>query len=336
MAKQFPLIKVSGSYADIGHAIGKTMAFQIKKSLTDHKKEIPDYSDYLEKSKKYFDYTNTIFPQYISELEAICESAGVDKYDYFFSNNREVYDVAEKYDAQSAVTHDHCTIAVSFNGHGAVVGHNEDWHISALDSLYLLKATINEITFFSLNYAGAIPGVSAAINNFGLVQCINDLYQTNQFGVPKNFLARAILECNNINDAEKLIKNIRRASGFNHVLVQGESGLNIEIAGDKISTQQFDTNYVHTNHYLSSELRDSEKFHTVSSEARLFRASELIKPGMTVAQMQSLLSDTQNRKNPICRGNETIASIVFDTSAKEVYISHGHPCSNPYQLYKPF
>lgn len=123
---QFPYLEASGSYEDIGHAIGEMMRIQIQTALSEDKKEIPDYPGCIEKSKKYYEFTKTIFPQFVAEHDAICEAAGVNKYAYFLSNNREVYDVAETYDIKHAVSHDHCTIAVSFSPSGVIVGHNED------------------------------------------------------------------------------------------------------------------------------------------------------------------------------------------------------------------
>lgn len=328
----FPLIKVTGSYTDVGRAIGVQMAPQIKETLKKHRDEVPNFDHYLSESQKYYTFTKSIFPQYIEEMEAIAIAAEVSPAEFFFNNNREVYDSAEIYDR----THDHCTIAVSFNQAGVIFGHNEDWDLSALSSLYLLQATINETTFLSLNYAGAVPGVAAGINNWGLIQGINDLYQTPGFGVPKNFLARAILESHSLKEARDLIQNTQKASGFNHVLVQGLEGLNIEISGNQVDVDEITSPaYVHTNHYLTA-LKSQETFHTASSLARYISAWELIKPGMDVIGMQSLLSDTTNALYPICRADETLSSLVFDTQNHIVYISHGHPCQNSYETYHLF
>jgi len=323
----FPYIKVIGDYWDIGTAIGTRMGDKIRQVIFQHEREVPDYHNLLQESKKYYTFTKSVFPHYIEEMEAIAAAANVPSEKYFFNNNREVYDVAEKYD------HDHCTIAVSFNQNGAIIGHNEDWHISALDSLYVLHATVNGTTFLSLNYAGAIPGVAAGVNSWGLIQCINDLYQINKFGVPKNFLARAILGCHSLNEAIGLIKDTKKASGFNHVLVQNKQVINIEIAGDEVVVDPILTEtYVHTNHYLSN-LKQLEKFHTQSSQCRYDRAIQIIKPNMAVQNMKDLLSDTKDTDYPICRPEETIASLVFEPDRGVVYIAKGHPCQNSYEEY---
>lgn len=332
---QIPVLDIKGDYRGVGAAIGEQFSESIKNSIEKRKIEIPNYDKYLEKSKEYFAYTKTIFPNLIDETEAIANSANVDVFDYFFINNREAYDVAEQYDKKEAVNFDHCTVAVSFGKDGVIVGHNEDWSIDALNELYILKAKIGDKSFIGLNYKGGIAGLSASMNNYGLVQCINDLYQKNQFGVPKNYLARAILECKSLDDAENLIRNTKRASGFNHVLAQGNEVRNIEIAGDKMAVDKLiSMPYVHTNHYTSPEMKSLEKFHTKSSESRYKRAKKLVRNDMELKDMGKLLSDREDIQFPICRADATIGSVIAIPQKNEFWVSYGHPCEHEYIEYQ--
>lgn len=332
--KKFQVLEIKGNYEDIGLAIGESFKKEIQEAIKARRNEIPNYDSYLERSKKYFDYTKQIFPNLIIETESIAKAADVNVIDYFFINNRETYDIAEQHDKQQAANPDHCTIAVGFGKVGAIVGHNEDWSKEELDNTYILKATIGDTSFIGLNYKTAIAGVSASMNSWGLVQCINDLYQTNQFGVPKNYLARAILELKTLDEVENLVRNTKRASGFNHVLVQGSEVRNIEIAGNQMAVEKSTlTPYVHTNHYVSDELKHLEKFHTRSSEERYKRATELVKDVKTRDGMQRLLSDTQNKEFPICRSNETIGSVIAVPSKNEFWACYGHPCAGEYIKY---
>lgn len=334
MINKFPYIEVSGTYEDVGHAIGEEMKDVIVEDIDLRQQNIKNYNSHLEKSKEYYEYTKSVFPNLIDEMNAIALAAGVSEYEYFFVNNREVYDPSEEDDAKNMVQPDHCTSVVSFNSDGAIIGHNEDWDLQAIKQLYILKATVNGRTFLGVNYAATVPGVAASMNDCGLVQCINDLYQTNKFGIPKNFLARAILECKDLHEAENLVSHTNRASGFNHVLIQGKNLVNIEIAGDKMAVERVSNNtYVHTNHYLSKEMKHLEKFHTKSSQARYLRALEIIKTNMTTEDMKSLLSDTKNSDFPICRKDDTIASIIFEPSRGIINICRGHPCAGEYFKY---
>lgn len=332
--KKYQVLDIKGSYQDVGFAIGESFRQEIQEDIEKRKVEIPNYESYLEKSKEYFNFTKSIFPNLIVETEAIAKAAGVGVVDYFFVNNRETYDEAELYDKREAVNPDHCTIVVGFGKDGLIVGHNEDWSIDAQDNIYILKATIGDVSFIGLNYKTAMVGVAASMNSYGLVQCINDLYQTNQFGVPKNYLARAVLECRTLDEAESLIRDTKRASGFNHVLAQGNEARNIEIAGDKMAVEKVVKKpYVHTNHYTSLEMQSLEKFHTKSSEARYGRAKELLKDSMEFEDIKNLLSDTNNSEFPICREDATIGSVIAIPGKQEFWASYGHPCKNEYIKY---
>jgi len=167
-----------------------------------------------------------------------------------------------------------------------------------------------------------------------LVQCINYLNQAVKVGVPKFFLARAVLECRTLDEAERIIRKTPCASGFNHVLVQRNEVRDIEIAGDKVIVEKVVAKpYVHANHYLSY-LKSLEKSRTASSVARYQRARELIKNSMSQVEMKRLLSDTDDRLYPICRKDATLGSAIFLPNKKEAYICSGHPCVGKYLKYR--
>ncbi len=329
--KKFPYIEVAGSHRDIGHAIGETFQKQIKFYIQKRKTQIPHYQTFLEKTYPYFTLTLQTFPQYMEELTAIAQAASVGVADYFFCNTREIYDIEEE---KQNNKNDHCTIAIANTPAGSIVGHNEDWISSSIDQLYVLKAKVNGITFLGLNYAMSLPGVSASINSYGLVQCINDLCEESTIGVPKNFLARAILECRSLNEAESLIKQTQRASGFNHVLVQGNEIRNIEISGNDLDVQRMKhVTYVHTNHFMSHHMQQYETEKSPSSIFRYERAHELIRTVASVEQMKSLLRDTTNTQYPICRSDATIGSVIIEPSKRIVHVCYGPPCKGEYTKY---
>lgn len=331
MGKRLPFFEVKGNYHQVGEFLGLTFRQNIQEAIAKRKKDIKNYASYLPKSLECLNITRKYFPSLIVESEAIAKAANVSLIDFFFVNNREVYDEAEEWDKKQAVNPDHCTVVAGFDKGKLVIGHNEDWSKEAQNELYILKATIGETTFIGLNYTVAVAGLSASMNNHGLVQCVNDIYQTNKIGIPKNYVARAVLETKTLDEAENLIKSISRASGFNHVLAQGEEIRNIEIAEDSIGIQKVISKpYVHTNHYLTEELKLLEKFHTKSSEERYTRANDLLTDNMTEADVKSILSDTHNKAYPICRVDETIGSAIFVPSDQKASFCYGHPCAGEF------
>lgn len=323
--KTFPLVEVTGTNDQIGLAIGETMKNQIQKEISERKINIKNYDQEITKTFPYLEVTKKYFPQYLDELKGIADGSGVTFQDIFFVNNQEVFDTSEEHDRQDIAT-DHCTITVSFGPHGPIIGHNEDME-GNLDVMYLLKATDTKgNSFFGLNYATGLPGCAASINSHGLVQCINSLNQEAKIGVPKFFLARAILDAKTLAEAENIVRNTPRASGFNHVLIQENTVINIEVAGSDIDVQKVEGQpYVHTNHYLSPKLKSMETFRTKSSDARYATATQLIHNGMDSIEMKHLLSDTSNPEYPIRRQGETVGSLVFIPHQHLVQINYGPP-----------
>ncbi len=325
MNKTFPYLETKGNYEEVGTSIGTRFKERLQNYILKRKRTIPNYDQYIEQTRPYFDITQKYFPHLIGELDSIAKAAEISLQDLFFVNNREVF--------ESFSLVGHCTIAVSFGSDGAIVGHNEDWAIEELDDLYVLKATIGETTFLGLQYFEAL-GVSATMNNWGLVQCINDLSGSAQIGVPKNFIARAILECKTLDEAEDIIRKTPNASGFNHVLVQGDEIRNIEISGNDIAVEKvLKKNYVHTNHFLSLEMQTKSSLTVPSSIPRYNRAKELIRDGMTRKDMIELLSDKGNREFPICRQDETIGSVICIPKLNEVWICYDNPAVGEFKKY---
>lgn len=334
MKKQLPFYQIEGNYREVGEFMGSTFRDRIQGEIFRRRKEIEDYFGYLPKVQKCLEITRRCLPNLMIESEAIARAAEVPLVEFFFLNNRESYDEDEIRIKKDAIGGDHCTVVGGFDGGKLIMGHNEDWTLEALDHFYILKATIGGVTFIGLNYTDGVAGLSASMNSFGLVQCVNDIYQTNRVGVPKNYVARAVLEAKTLDEAEKIIRNLPRASGFNHVLAQGKEIRNIEIAGDSVGIQSVvGKPYVHTNHYLSEEMKSLERFHTRSSEARYKRALEMLRDSMSVEDVVKILSDTQDDKYPICNPNKTIGSAIFVPDELTANFCYGHPCAGEYVKY---
>lgn len=332
--KKFPLLQVSGTHRDIGLAIGEMQRERIRNRMEVRRAKIPNYMSYIEKLPEYIEITRKYFPKLMEEVEGIVTASGVPFDEFFFAQARDLYPFYIEGDADTDIDDDHCTVAVSFNEDGVIVGDNEDWTMEALDDLYLLKATVDGTTFFGLQYAVSIPGEAASINSWGLVQCITEIHPTPQFGVPKNFVSRAILEARTLEEAEKIITNTPKASGYNHVLVQGDRVWNFEIAGEDYAVERLEEEkFVHTNHFTSDKLKKDEEYRTKSSVFRYERAQRMNKDNLDLEGMKRLLCDGQG-EYPICRPNETIGSLIFQPKKGLIQVCYGMPSVGGYVEYK--
>ncbi|MBI3559605.1 hypothetical protein HY087_00560 [Candidatus Gottesmanbacteria bacterium] len=324
--KQFPIVKASGSHYEVGVAIGKTMRDAIRNVLANNQAIFKkDFPVLIQQSQPFQQQARKYFPQYMDELREISDGAGVSFDELFLSNNREVADFDPFIVDQS-----HCTIIGIPHKNDYLLGHNEDWDASSLSLLYLLDATINGVKIFGLNYANNIIGDSIAVNGYGLVQGVNDLWhQDSHLGVPKNFIARAILDCKTHEEAEDIMRTVPRAAGFNHVLVQEQRLWNIESSAkeyviEKVQLQK----YVHTNHYLT-ELKRIDKGNK-ESEARYAKVKDLLSGINTVNDIKRVLSDREGPQ--ICRSG-TIGSVIFDMPNKVAHIAYGQPTPESYVEY---
>lgn len=222
----------------------------------------------------------------------------------------------------------HCTIVAIPTNKGYLLGHNEDWEKKSLYTLYILDAIISGNHIFGLNYVNNIIGSSIAINQYGLVEAVNELlHNDEQLGVPKNFIARAILDCKTLEAAEALLRGFPRAGGYNHVLVQNEQLWNIESTAKEYAIEKSDhKKYVHTNHYLTS-LKKFDKGN-LESQIRYKKVVSMLPKINTISDVKNLLSNTENP--PIAK-TDTIGSVIFDTERKSAYVTYGQPNPTSYQ-----
>lgn len=323
--KQFPVVKASGTHFDVGRAVGQARRDVIVRLF---QKNMAAYPDYFVRFRKDADellgLTANYFPQYIDELKGLADGAGLDMNELFLSNGHELSYFHEEPPAG------HCTIVAIPNNGGYILGHNEDWSTEALEHLYLLDAEIEGIHSFGLGYdfANTIIGDAVAINGFGLIEAINEVTHTDtSVGVPKAFIARAIIDCRSLEEAEKIIQSVPRRSGFNHLLIQGSRLWNIETSAkesviEKIQQQR----YVHTNHYLT-ELKRIDKGGNPESVLRYGKVKQKLTVINTVEDLKSLLSDRS--EPPICR-ESTIGSVIINPKEKTAEIAYGQPSVDSY------
>lgn len=336
MIKTFPYLEISGTNYEVGTAIGEMFRGKIQETIAKRKHYIRKYEEKRSQISRYAAAAKKIFPHLVDELKGMADGGDVPFNDLFFHNCPEIYDHTLEWDREQAQTDEHCTIAVSCTQKGVLIGHNEDWTLDSMDELYVLKATIGETTILSLDYATFLLGSSAGINNWGLTQCINELRQTPAIGIPKCFIARAVLDCKTLKEATNLIADIPRASGYNHVLAKENDAIDIEATAKSIDIEELKGQpYVHTNHSISKHTKKEEASASKSSLARYERANQLVRNNMTMEDMKKLLSDKENALYPICRENITIGSVIIEVREKIMHICHGAPDHGmfvPYRL----
>jgi isopenicillin-N N-acyltransferase-like protein len=349
-----PLIEVAGTHNEMGRQIGEACRSQVQHSIENAHVLIDQSYNQLEltwdgariQARKYLPFAEERYPQYVDEMRGIAEGANVGFDDVMTLNTME------------AVTMDalHLTRCTSFavndehtaDGH-VLAAHNEDWVPEDEDDMYVISARpVDDPPFLAMTYGGLLPNVG--FNAYGIAQLIDSVYPTDsRIGIPRLVVARAILSSRRISGAIGRALVQHRAAGYNHLIVH-ESG---ELYSIEVSARRFDILYgldgymVHTNHYLSPQMKEieSDPEELLSSRVRYFRASRLIRQTQShsMKSLQAIQKDHVNIPNSICNHNidgtdpldreKTISSMVIDLTAREMHISWGNPCQNVYHTY---
>jgi isopenicillin-N N-acyltransferase like protein len=349
-----PLIEVSGTHRAMGQQIGEACREQVQHSVENAHVLIDQSYNTLEltwaganiQARKYLPFAEERYSQYVDELRGIAEGANVSFDDLMVVN------------AMEAVTMDalHLTRCTSFavneqrtaDGH-ILLAHNEDWVPEDENDVYVISAKPNdEPPYLAITYGGLLPNVG--FNAYGIAQAIDTVYPNDsRIGIPRLVVARAVLASRRISGALGRTLVSHRAAGYNHLIVH-ESG---EMYAVEVSARRFnilhgtDGYMTHTNHYLSSTMKEIEKDpeELISSRVRYFRANRLLRENNThtIKTLQSIQKDHVNLPNSICNHNiegidpmdreSTITALVIDLTAREMHIAWGNPCQNTYHTY---
>lgn len=261
----------------------------------------------LQRAQEYLAITKECFPHCVQEIEGYAAGAGVDFLELWTLSLEDEF---------SYYRDEHCTSVIT-NG-GKLISHNEDWANDAADHICVLQKTIGDLTILELNYWTSLGGNSASINSHGYVQLINTLAHTDwQMGVPRNVIARFLSETSDpVKDFEKL-RAIRRAAGYNHNIIDLNGNIwNIEATSKQCILSQPASPFVHTNHYLSEQLKPYEAQTGQTTFKRYEVATRRVKPHMSRQELLELTSDDSQGSDLSIFNERTIARILIDLERK--------------------
>jgi hypothetical protein len=322
---RLPSVVVSGEPFDVGFGLGRHAAF----ALRDHvSQRLADGVAKWRGSTRVADLqaaAEARFPDLFSELKGIADGAGLDFQDIFLINV--LADLPTEYPtSQSGCT----TLLVPGSverGELALIAHNEDASLTATTPWFIAHITPRRQPSFScLCYAGKLPGTAFSINSAGLVQTINDVRLMDwQIGVPRVFVARAVLTCNSTEAAVRLIRNTVRSSGYHH-------GLGSATGGDLYSVEAPSTGVVaialrsptaHANHLLYEPHRTAAQYIVGGSHARQTLAEQRLvdaRSSSLAAMRSSPLDGSTLLQCPSAENDwhKTIATAVFEISRTRV------------------
>jgi len=313
------LIEVRGDHYEIGFQIGQTTAAQIVKVLPS-KELSPGIRKRL---KVLFPLHKEAFPFMFAELRGMAEGSGQDFEKILAWNFFEAGLLG-------------CTNILSLDSDG-FLAHNEDGSPIFRGLLTLVKAqpTVGK-ELLSLQYPGMLLGNTVAVNSAGLVFAVNTLWPKRlaNVGYASNFLARALLEAQNLDEVQEILARHRPRIDAYHWFVYSRSerkALSIEVLKDEESVVWLEEGtHFHTNHYLHADLRDEPQEDYPSSRARLKSLPRFFKDLPTTRERARLALSDHKGKWPICRhGGEdslTLANASIDLNTLKMEIAEGPTC----------
>ncbi len=328
------ILDLAGDPLDIACQIGKKRKKTIEQRVEFWNREIGllyrGKKDQLKKLEKEFSgYTAKLAPDYLEEIRAMAEGAGIPFPDLFRLNLTELKAFVDK-----------CTTVITkiktSAGNRILIGHNEDWDPKRND-VFILKAHLPQLSYLIVAYDGYLPGLSCGFNSYGLVHAINYLPAPDpRPGLPRIFITRHLVTAKNVADCLSWIQKSRRAFGQSIHLAQKDRYLGIELTSQKMALRRPSLPTVHTNHYLAPQLKQPPNLSTLASRTRLQTANNILQNKWT--QKKSILSVLSDRSHPphsIWReGNlpddagATVVSALLQTGSQTMTLYRRHPSSS--------
>jgi hypothetical protein len=227
---------------------------------------------------------------------------------------------------------DGCTTVFGPCADGWLIAHNEDGLPSLDGACGLLQATPEHgMAFTSFVYPGSIPGHTFAVNAAGLVSTVNNIRPTSiPTGLPRQVLARTVLDCASLDEAVEVLSRAGRAGAFHHALGQVGSAhlLSVEACSAGVVVRKVRRPGGHSNHLLDAGLDAAGQRITGSSGSRQRRVDGVLGEGgglLDEARALAILRDGADPELPIYRraaddpdDENTLATAVFLIGANSV------------------
>jgi isopenicillin-N N-acyltransferase-like protein len=345
-----PLLRVEGTHADAGAALGAACADVIRDEVA-FDARIPcgrTRSEQLDLADRYAEITFAAYPWYREETEALARAADVDPRAVFACMTEEIW-----YEPYTARLEGRCTDVVAVppatTGDRVLVGHNNDIRRRYQEQLVAVEWALDDEPE-QLTIGNGL-WVSCGWNANGISMTGNELAPLDErVGIPREIQFRSMLRQPSIDAAVAEGLRQDRASSYNQVLVD-RSGRAVNIEGSATDAELTGPDerghLAHANHYVCERMLrfEGDPDYRPNSSARHRRALALLAetaPGtVTTHTLRSILSDHEGEPNAICRHPERYGGTsatafwwIADLTAGEVAFGRGNPCDSVTQTHR--
>jgi isopenicillin-N N-acyltransferase like protein len=343
MAKQLPLVKLTGKPGEIGWQHGRQIKDRVRETWKFYSQTLfgNRLSFLQDMGNRYLEGIYGFSGVYGKEIEAIAAASGHKPWEIAALNARtEIFLRLLEENPPGE-----CTAA--YFPKTRVLGQNWDW-MKQLEPLVVLMEIKREDGHKILQLAE--PGIIGKIgfNSAGIGVCLNILTgKKSPPAVPVHVLLRAVLDGSSISDILGVFSGMRHGTNSN-ILMADDRGrfINMEFSGEKMKVvEDKKTLFLHTNHYLS-DLADDHDIETdivyPSSICRYTTGRDLLDglgEDAGVPELKTVLMDPTGDPYPICAPyvnyfgfeNGTVSSIIMDLPKRTMEITIGNPRQNAYR-----
>jgi len=267
-----PVVDVEGASYDIGYALGRHAAAAIHqrvRALREFKALMPwrghPYTTELEAAAR------RRTPAYVAEIEGLAAGADWPFEEAFLWNAKGDLRAAGEPPGHG------CTTLFSVEDDARWIVHNEDGAAAHAHDVFMVRARPEEgLAFTSFAYPGLICGNSFAVNAMGVVQTLNNVRALDgRVGVPRQLVARALLDCAGLDGPLAILRGWTRASGYHHGLAQAGDPrlLAIEAPASGVAARRVEDRHAHANHLIEEDFVGLRQVVTASSARRQERAA---------------------------------------------------------------
>jgi isopenicillin-N N-acyltransferase-like protein len=298
------------SYFEMGLRKAELFSDALHEELEERKSH-DDWGYALVRARRYLEPARQVFPQLIQELEGYAQGARIPLDEMWLLSLEDELDESN---------YDRCTTIVT-NG-GTLIGHNEDWSAEARESVCLLRRSIDGRATLELFYYSTLGGNAISINSNGFVHAVNSLsHNDHRVGVSRNVVARWLSETQNPERDFRDLSRLTRAAGYHHTVASLDGTLwSVECSARDQRVQRPAVPFVHTNHYLTDVAPYEDEGDYQGTYTRYRSASQLVRPQMTVSEMQQLLRNSSDGAYSSIFNERTIASVVLDLAEQQAHV----------------
>jgi isopenicillin-N N-acyltransferase-like protein len=352
----FPYLEVSGEPYQVGHAIGKHFAWQIREGIERRQKWFDELKSFMnaDRTHRYQPFLETgerHFPEVVEELRGSAEGAGLPFEDLMvLILKSELGAMKNKLQPQTPG----CSTLALAHKDRLLLAHNEDGHVAYDGLMFLVKVSVpGQPSFLRLTYPGIYSGSAPGMNSAGLVVTTNfiDGRAVRPGGIPRYFISRAVRNARTLQEAVKIVTHPDRAFSFHFNLASRRERriLSVETSIDHHQVYEVEGLYVHTNHLILDEIKatpQNEKYVNSSSMTRyriLTAEAERLFDHLDEVDgdtLMRLLSIHEGAPYSPCRHPQgevvgtTLAGSLFDVRQGTWRLYYGNPCRGRMQTKK--